>query len=134
MLKGGELSCPPCFEVLNNYFRQCAVAKFLVPDRRDIVDSGTGLSYRSAIQGWLAGTTSLCRSRYIPQSGTKNLASVFKRQSPVKNVRTDNMLQNAKFKTKKKHGLKSFFINQGIESSTGAYLQINVTKINLKVQ
>ncbi len=39
------------------------VAKFLVPNWSDIVDSGIGLS------------TTLCKSRRIPQSGTKNLAS-----------------------------------------------------------
>ncbi len=54
------------------------VAKFLFPDWGDIVDSGIGLSYRPARLhiGWRAGRTTLCQSRlYIPQSGTKNLAS-----------------------------------------------------------
>jgi hypothetical protein len=44
------------------------VAKFLVPDWRDIVDSGNGLSYCSARLhiGWRAGTTTLCQNQLYP--------------------------------------------------------------------
>jgi hypothetical protein len=47
----------------------CTVAKFVVPDWRDIIDSGMGLlSYRPArLHRLAAGTTTLCLSRLYPQ-------------------------------------------------------------------
>jgi hypothetical protein len=54
------------------------VAKFIVPDWADKVDSGINLSYTGppGYIGWQAGTTTLSRSQlqYIPHSGTMNLA------------------------------------------------------------
>jgi hypothetical protein len=55
------------------------VAKFLVPDRGDIVDSDIKLSQRTDMLRRLAGgTTTLCQSRVdnSPQSGNKSLAPV----------------------------------------------------------
>ncbi len=53
-----------------------SVAKFLVPDGGDIVDSGIGLSYR--LQRLHGGPVQQhhVKSRLYPQAGTKNLASV----------------------------------------------------------
>ncbi len=53
------------------------VAKFLVSDGRDIVDSGIGLSYRPATQHRLESRydNSMPESTKSPQSGIKNLAS-----------------------------------------------------------
>ncbi len=53
------------------------VAKFIVPDWGEKVNSGIGLTYRPARQpSWRAGTTTLCRSwLYPPQSGTMNSAT-----------------------------------------------------------
>jgi hypothetical protein len=54
-----------------------SVAKFLVPDWGDTVDSGIGLSYRPArlhrMSGWYDNT--MPEASVSPQSGTKNLAS-----------------------------------------------------------
>jgi hypothetical protein len=52
-------------------------AKFLVPDWGYIVDSGIGLSYRSASLyiAWVALRQPNAGVDYIPQSGTKNSAS-----------------------------------------------------------
>jgi hypothetical protein len=52
-----------------------SVAKFIVPDWGDIVNSGcrTGLP---AYLAWRAGTTTICQSQlYPPGSGTMNLAT-----------------------------------------------------------
>jgi hypothetical protein len=53
------------------------VAKFLVPDWGELVDSGIGLSYRSAGLHKLAGRydNPMPESTIFPQSATKNLAS-----------------------------------------------------------
>jgi hypothetical protein len=59
-----------------------SVAKFVIPDWGNKVDSGIGLSYRPArlhtmqCIGWQAGMTTLyARVNYIPQSGTMNFAT-----------------------------------------------------------
>ncbi len=57
------------------YTMQPPVAKFLVPDRGDVVDSGKGLSYRTARISGGPVRQPYARVDYIPQSGTKNLAS-----------------------------------------------------------
>jgi len=55
----------------------CPVAKLLVPEWEDIVDSGIGLSYRPARLHRLSGRyVNLCQTRLYPQPGTKGLASV----------------------------------------------------------
>jgi hypothetical protein len=46
-----------------------SVAKFLVPDWGDIVDSGIELSWPSRLHRQGAGTTTLCQSRPYPQLG-----------------------------------------------------------------
>ncbi len=49
--------------------RQHPVAKFIVPDWRDKVDSGTWFSYparQATYVGWWAGKTTLCRSQLYP--------------------------------------------------------------------
>ncbi len=43
-----------------------SVAKFIVPDLGDKVDSGIGLSYRPAYIALPAGTATLCRSQLYP--------------------------------------------------------------------
>ncbi len=46
------------------------IAKFIVPDWGDKVDSGIGLLYLPARTGWQAGTTTLCWSQlYNPSQG-----------------------------------------------------------------
>jgi hypothetical protein len=81
--------------ILSTKRRENSVAKFLVPDRGDKVDSGIRLSYRPpGYKGWQAGTTTLYRSQlYVihckvcilcivynvhPHLGTINLATVSK--------------------------------------------------------
>ncbi len=52
------------------------VAKFIVPDLWDKVNSCIGLSYRAARLHWLAGRyDTYAGVSYIPQSGTMNLAT-----------------------------------------------------------
>ncbi len=69
-----ELYCLLAVNVGSSY---STVAKFIVPDWRDKVSSGIGLSYRPASLHWLAGRY-ICRAgvNCIPQSGTMNLATV----------------------------------------------------------
>jgi hypothetical protein len=54
-----------------------SLAKFIVPERGDIVDFGIGLSYRPASLCSLAGRydNPMLESTLSPQSGTVNLAS-----------------------------------------------------------
>ncbi len=59
---------PTILKSLDGPYQKKPVAKFLVPELGDIVDSGIGLSYRPASLYWRAGVTTLCRSQLYPPS------------------------------------------------------------------
>ncbi len=59
------------------------VAKFIVPDWGDKVDSGIGLSYLPATArlpiGWQAGTTALCRSQtFLPEYARQHFLGIIR--------------------------------------------------------